>query len=209
MKELRCCNDFTPAIFTRNDSAKAVDCSAAITHSRSVAHDSTALVWLSRHPDIQVLRWPQDVAEHAVNADRPCLWLVDEGATPPDALGCVEDWLWVTASDPEMQARLSALASRAAIHPRRPELDSLGQLTYGNRSLFLSPTDDRIMHLLIRHFGDVVGDDELLAEAWPDGASAQVLRVHISRLRRRVRPFGLAITCARGTGYMLDASSDH
>ncbi len=168
-----------------------------------VVQDATALVWLSRHPNVQVLRWPGDVSERAADAVCPCLWLVDEGETPPEPANCVEDWLWVTASDLEMQARLSALATRAANHPVRPSLDPFGHLTYGSGSLFLSPTDENLMRVLVARFGEVVEDDELIAGAWPGGASAQVLRVHVSRLRRRLQPLGLAITCARGTGYLL------
>ncbi len=174
-----------------------------------MVQDATALVWLSRHPDVRVLRWPIDASERGTDAARPCLWLVDEGETPPAPTSCVEDWLWVTASDLEMQARLGALASRAAQHPRRPALDGFGQLSYGAGSLFLSPTDERIAQVLVEHFGSVVEDDELIAHAWPEGASAQVLRVHISRLRRRLQPLGLTISCARGAGYLLAAECDH
>ncbi len=174
-----------------------------------VVQDATALVWLSRHPDVQVLRWPEDLSERAIDGVRPCLWLVDEGETPPEPTSCVEDWLWVTASDLEMQARLGALATRAANHPPCPSLDPFGQLSYGTDTLFLSPTDESIMRVLVDHFGEVVEDDELIARAWPEGATAQVLRVHVSRLRRRLQPLGLTITCARGAGYLLAHDCTH
>jgi hypothetical protein len=169
-----------------------------------VVHDTaSSLLWLSHNRDVRVLRWPADAAEEPDSDQAPCLWLVEPGATPPNACGCLEDWVWLGASDMEIQARLSALATRAANHPGRASVNEFGQLSYRGRSLFLSPTDQRIIEALVEHFGEVVEDDDLLASTWPDGGNTQVLRVHISRLRRRVRPLGLGITSVRGTGYLI------
>jgi hypothetical protein len=164
---------------------------------------SSALVWLSQNPEVRVLRWRPD-ADAPRNGDAgPCLWLVESDATPPDLCSCLEDWVWAGASELETQTRLHALAVRAAQHPRHPTIDGYGQLRYRGHSLFLSPTDQRIAEVLIEHFGDVVEDGELLRAVWPRGCGSQVLRVHISRLRRRAAPLGLTITCVRGTGYQL------
>ena len=70
-------------------------------------------------------------------------------------------------------------------------------------SVFLSPIDQRLAQMLVEHFGSVVTERELIAHVWPDGATNQALRVHVSRLRQRVEPIGLNITCARGTGYVI------
>ena len=41
-----------------------------------------------------------------------------------------------------------------------------------------------------------------------DGCKEQNLRVHVSRLRRRVAPIGLCITRVRGYGYVLSPGQD-
>jgi hypothetical protein len=172
-----------------------------------VTQEATPLVWLSQHRDVQVLRWPDDAAR--LDADGlACLWLVEAHATPPEVGSCLQDWLWLPASDLEVQTRLATLAARAARHPSRPTLDPFGQLTYCGRSLFLSPTDEHIVRTLVERFGEVVEDDELLERVWPNGGASQTLRVHISRLRRRVAPLGLTLTCVRGAGYIL-ADANH
>jgi DNA-binding response OmpR family regulator len=168
-----------------------------------VVQDATSFVWLSRHPDVQVLRWPQDESERSTHDHRACLWLVERGEAPPEAKSCTEDWLWLPTSDVEMQARLCALAMRAEQHPRLPELDDFGKLTFCGESLFLSPTDEQIVRVLINHFGEVTEEKELLAAGWPGGTTSQVLRVHISRLRRRLEPLGLKIQCVRSAGYSM------
>ena len=161
------------------------------------------MIWLSQHRDVQVLRWPDDASERLDSAAGPCLWLVAPDARPPDATSCLEDWTWLPASEVEIQARLAALVTRAANHPAPPALDEFGQLIYHGRSLYLSPTDELIVRALIDVFGEVVGDDQLLEAAWPDGGTPQALRVHISRLRRRLAPLGLALRCIRGAGYLM------
>src|SRR5205823_11166263 len=94
------------------------------------------------------------------------------------------------------------LARRAAHHPSRPHLDDVGQLTHRGARLFLSPLDQRIVRVLLARYQDVVMEDELLA-AWPEGGHNGTLRVHLSRLRRRLKPLGLTITSIRTVGYTL------
>lgn len=168
-----------------------------------MVQDATSFVWLSRHPDVQVLRWPEDAAERSTHDHRACLWLVERDEAPPEPTSCTEDWLWLPTSDVEMQARLCALAVRAEHHPRRPEVDSFGQLTFCGASFFLSPTDEQLVRVMIDRFAEVTEERDLIAAAWPAGASSQVLRVHVSRLRRRLAPLGLEIRCVRGTGYVF------
>ena len=133
----------------------------------------------------------------------PRLLLVGPDATPPTTGSCLEDWLRLPATDLEIQARLVNLAKRAAHHPRPPTVDELGQLTHRGRSLFLSPIDQRLAQALVENFGAIVTETELIETVWPEGASNQVLRVHVSRLRQRLQPLELTIKCARNTGYVL------
>ncbi len=167
------------------------------------------LAWLRQSGDVVVLHWPGE-ADQAGQLDAigvPHLLLVDAGADPPASGSCLRDWVWADAPDTEVETRLVTLAGRAACHPSRPTLDDFGQLAYRDASLFLSPLDQRLARALIDRFGELVGEHDLLAAAWPAGASEGALRVHVSRLRRRLMPFGLSITCVRAAGYVMRAAS--
>ena len=101
-----------------------------------------------------------------------------------------------------------ALEHRASKHPARPTVDEYGQIAHRGRALFLSPLDQRIARLLVECFGAVVHDNELLDQVWPVGGSSQALRVHVSKLRRRVAAIGLTITSVRNVGYVMRELSD-
>jgi DNA-binding winged helix-turn-helix (wHTH) protein len=171
------------------------------------ANAAASLIWLSQSHEVVVLRWPADAAEveRLDRANVPRLLLVEHDAVPPESGSCLEDWVWLPADDAEVQLRLVALAKRAMVHPPRPTVDT-GQLTHRDRSLFLSPIDQRIVQVLVDHFGSVVTEEKLLTSVWPDGATSLALRVHVSRLRRQVAPLGLSITCVRNTGYLMSAT---
>jgi DNA-binding response OmpR family regulator len=163
------------------------------------------LLLLNRTRDVTVVIWPGDAAEmrRRTRDERPCLFLVESGAEPPRLLACLHDWTWASADDAEIEARVVALADRAARHPSRPTIDTFGELIHRGRSLFLSPLDQRVAETLVGRFGAVVKEHDLLTAVWPEGGSRQALRVHMSRLRRRLAPLGLVITCVRGSGYIM------
>ena len=58
---------------------------------------------------------------------------------------------------------------------------------------------------MIENFGSAVAENDLIAAAWHEGGSEDTLRVHVSRLRRRLAPMGLTITSIRAYGYVLRA----
>ena len=170
--------------------------------------DATAtarLDWLTQSHDVAVLRWPEE-ADEAERLDRqgvPRLLLVTPGATLPTSGSCLEDWLVLPATDAEVEARLVNLSRRAEHHPRPPTIDGFGQLTYRGRSRFLSPVEQRLAQTLIDRFGEIVSEEQLRTQVWSDGATEQRLRVHVSRLRRRLLPIDLTIKCVRNTGYLI------
>ena len=84
-----------------------------------------------------------------------------------------------------------------------------GQLSHRGESVFLSLTDQRIAEVLVEHFGEVVSEETLLDHTRTDGRNDQTLRVNVSRLRRRIAPLGLAITCVRGHGYVMQQDGAH
>jgi len=161
--------------------------------------------------DVVILHWPAQ-ADRIDDLERlgvPRLLLVEPDSPPPTSTSCIEDWLRLPVDDASLRARLLALAAHARRHPIVPDLDAHGQLTHRGESVFLSQTDQRIAEVLVEHFGDVVSEETLLDHARGDGRNDQTLRVNVSRLRRRIAPLGLAITCVRGHGYVLQQDGGH
>lgn len=175
------------------------------TGSKERSEMAAITTYLHAGRDVVVLQWPAQQAEAERLASRavPLLLLVAPGAAPPQAANCVEDWVRLPADDADVRARVDALARRARWHPPVPEFDACGGLSFGGGHVFLSPTDVRVAQPLVTKFGHGVADEELLLHAWPGGATGVQLRVHVSRLRKRIAPLGLEITAIRGHGYRL------
>jgi two-component system OmpR family response regulator len=163
------------------------------------------LVLESMGHDVVVLSWPKQAGERErlSRCGIPTLWLVERGVDPPAGSSCLEDWVRLPADDADLRTRLASLAGRAAHHPSVPGLDTHGQLTHHEMVVILSPVEQRIATLLIENFGDAVAEKELIGAAWHEGGSEDTLRVHISRLRRRLAPIGLTITSIRSYGYVM------
>jgi hypothetical protein len=161
--------------------------------------------------DVVILRWPEQ-ADRIDDLERlgvPRLLLVEKDSPPPPSTSCIEDWLRLPVDDDSLRARLVALAAHARRHPMVPSLDEHGQLSHRGETVFLSLTDQRIAQLLIENFGHVVSEETLLDQARPEARNDQTLRVNVSRLRRRIAPLGLAITCVRGHGYLIQQEIGH
>jgi two-component system, OmpR family, response regulator len=174
--------------------------------------DFSNVSWLTATREVVLLQWPADAveAQRLVREGVPHLLLVADGETPPVTGACLQDWLSLPAADAEIRARMLGLAQRAANHQRVPHVDELGHLSHRGRSVFLSPTDQRLAHALIERFREVVAERDLIEAVWPEGATNQALRVHISRLRHRIVPIGLNVKCVRSSGYvMTDGSDEH
>ena len=155
--------------------------------------------------DVVILHWP-DQADRVYELERlgiPRLLIVEPEAAPPPSTSCLEDWLRLPVDDASLRARLIALAAHARRHPMVPALDEHGRLSHRGETVFLSVTDQRIAEVLVEQFGQVVSEDLLLERAQPESRNDQTLRVNVSRLRRRIAPLGLAITCVRGHGYLM------
>jgi len=75
----------------------------------------------------------------------------------------------------------------------------------GNRQE-LTPTESKLLHMLVRHAGQVLTTDSLLARVWSPEEEVYVegLRVHIRRLREKIEPNAshpTYILTERGVGY--------
>ena len=89
-----------------------------------------------------------------------------------------------------------------------PQVTGDGRLRYGAQWIALSPIEHRLARALAARFGDVVNSEVLASVAWPDDTSNEgALRVHLTRLRRRLRSLGLEIQNVRGRGYLMEPAA--
>lgn len=79
-------------------------------------------------------------------------------------------------------------------------------------SISLTPTESKLLYILVRNQGRIVTTDFLLSRVWPmDDAQEDRLHVHIHRLRRKIEPATAEngyIEAARGIGYCFQLPSD-
>jgi Transcriptional regulatory protein, C terminal len=156
-------------------------------------------------PEVVVLRWPDQQHELGDLARRgiPRLLLVEPASAPPACSSCLEDWMRLPVDEIDLQARVRSLAEHRRTHAR-PTLDEFGVLRQESTIVFLPPREQALAEVLIASFGEVVRDQELAERVFGDDlARREALRTHTSRLRKRIAPLGLTISCIRNVGYML------
>ena len=157
--------------------------------------------------DVVVLRWPEDADEVRRLAARrlPRLLLVHPDADPPDPGDCEQDWIRLPVDPRDVAARLEMLNWRAARHEAIPSLDDHGRLHHRGLWVPTSPIERRMLALLVARFGAVVSAEELREQAWPNQpATPTTLRVHVTRLKKRIAPLGLNIRGMRPWSYVLE-----
>lgn len=160
-----------------------------------------------RPGDVHVLRWPAESARRdRYKALGHLRLLVVEGGVPaPICADLREDWVRAPVRVDDLQARIATLRARVRAH-RVPQIDPHGLLRFGGRSTTVSRTETDLLECLVRQFGTMVPRAILHAclPERPGGVSRNALDLHIMRLRRRIRPLGLAIHTVRGRGYALE-----
>lgn len=161
--------------------------------------------------EVVLVRWPLETErrDQLIGSRVPRLLLVEQDAEPPIPEDCLEDWIWVPASERAVAARVAALTVRHGLHSRVvPELDEDGVLRVGDAWVSLAPVEARLCAALLARFGAVVGREALTRAGWDGPAPGRnVLDVHVLRLRRRLHPLGLAIRTIRSRGYLLEAEA--
>lgn len=154
--------------------------------------------------------WPDDEAAlpRLRASGVPRLVVVEDGAEPPVSADCCQDWMWRSGGEREMRLRLQQLSLRALEHGHgRPELDSLGMLRVGLRSVHLPAKERALATILLQHFGHPVPRTDLVEAAWPEGITRpNVLASRISALRARLHWLGLEVRGSSATGYCLRSS---
>lgn len=98
----------------------------------------------------------------------------------------------------ELLARLRAAERRSSAAPEAPvittadfRLDLAGRKAeYHGEQMRLTPTEWKIVELLVRNPGQLVGQQKLLLEVWGPAYAREVqyLRVYLNQLRRKLEP---------------------
>lgn len=98
----------------------------------------------------------------------------------------------------ELLARIRAGLRRGQTQEAEPVIDAgpiridlaNSTVTLDEREVRLTPTEWRILELLARHAGALVGQAQILGEVWGPGyeSETQYLRVYLATLRRKLEP---------------------
>jgi DNA-binding response OmpR family regulator len=145
----------------------------------------------------------------------PVLFLTARDALPDRLAGFAaggDDYLTKPFAFAELAARLRALVKRGGgdldLEAAGLRLDpSAHAASCGGASVYLTPTEFRVLARLARSPGDAIRRRELVRTAWPHGAIVHdnTLDVYIARLRRKLAslPQAPSIVTVHGVGYSL------
>lgn len=150
--------------------------------------------------------------------DRPVLLLTARSETGDKVAGLdagADDYLSKPFEMPEFSARIRALSRRV---PQKAE-DSweIGQLRFHPTSrtiegpagtLEIPRREVALFERLLMARGRLVSKQLLLDSLYGTGADVDepVVEVYVSRLRKRLQPYGVQITVRRGLGYMMQVA---
>lgn len=128
----------------------------------------------------------------------------------------VDDYVTKPFSFAELVARILAVLGRAHSEKEDGEYIAHGEIlldmqkyraSLGDRTLELTPTEFRLLEVLVRHKGKVVSEEDLLREVWGSYRSDPALiRRYILTLRKKLErdpSTPVWILTARGFGYRL------
>ena len=129
-----------------------------------------------------------------------------------------DDYLPTPFEPDELICRVRAMLRRSEVY--QPTVltygdlslnTSTGVLTCGSRSLRLSGREFQVMELFLRSPQVVLSADRIMERVWGWDSEAEinVVWVHISNLRKKLRAIGsgVAIAANRGLGYILEAGA--
>lgn len=149
-------------------------------------------------------------------ADLPILVLTARDAVPDRVAGLdmgADDYVLKPFEPDELVARLRAVVRRRGgassnvlvVGALTCDLEA-GSALIAGRPLDLRPREWTALRVLASRAGRTVSREQLAAEMVPtDGTvSANLLDVHIGRLRRKLAPDGPRVRTLRGVGYRLD-----
>ena len=152
-------------------------------------------------------------------SDVPVLLLTAHGQESDKVRGLrggADDYLTKPFTNAELVARVEALLRRSAGAASWADevyddgilrIDPSARRTYvEGREVRLTPTEFRLLNVLVRHAGAVLSPNQLLAQAWddPTGIGPERVKFAVLRLRRKLGwtdPDASPIESVRGFGY--------
>lgn len=151
---------------------------------------------------------------------RPIILLTARAETDDRVEGLdagADDYLIKPFEMAELEARVRALLRRREIPPM--QIQQVGalrfnissrQLLVGEVELEVPRRELSMLELLVLADGRLTSKTSLLEHAYGTGADVEesVVEVYISRLRRRLKPYGISIRTQRGLGYQLIAEPE-
>jgi two-component system response regulator QseB len=103
-----------------------------------------------------------------------------------------------------LRLRVGPLPGETVLRQGELAVDTaFGEVTVDGRPVSLSPTEFAVLMALLAEPGEVVPPDRLARQVWTESASANLVQVYISYLRRKIGPE--RIRTVRGGGYVLEA----
>lgn len=127
-----------------------------------------------------------------------------------------DDYLTKPFEMAELEARLRAMARRKNLE--FSARDALGPLVFDRTSRQLMQDEQPLdiprkeiatLECLLERRGRIVSKAQLITHVYGTGSDAEdsAIEPHVSRLRKRLTPFGIKIKTARGLGYMLEVGT--
>jgi|BEDMetMinimDraft_2_1075160.scaffolds.fasta_scaffold18973_2 two-component system KDP operon response regulator KdpE len=130
------------------------------------------------------------------------------------SLTCADDYIALPVSPQEVEARVRAVLRRAQPRPPAGPVYDDGVLrvnlqertvTLGGGPVHLTPTEYRLLAVLVSHPGRVLPHDELLRRVWGSAyaGDSHLLRLHMANLRAKLEGRGgrRYLRTYRGLGY--------
>ena len=155
-----------------------------------------------------------------VTEDLPIIMLTARGEEPDKLKSFdvgIDDYITKPFSPRELLARIKALLKRSGT-PENNVLESNGiqlnlnshRVTINGQEIHTGPTEYRLLELLVRNPDRVFNRNQLLDRVWGRGVYVEerTVDVHILRLRKLLKPFGLdrAVQTVRSVGYRFSPS---
>lgn len=133
-----------------------------------------------------------------------------------------EDYIVKPFSPPELTARVRRVLARMEDYSytldASTQIDDhltinfpLREARVDDETISLTPTETKLLYILVRNAGRIVTTEFLLSRIWPlQEAQEDRLHVHVHRLRRKIEPDHNApiyIVAERGVGYRFSADT--